>query len=43
MMSEELDSNSFNRNYRALKDTADWLSQQKEPYIDQFVPNVERA
>jgi exodeoxyribonuclease VII small subunit len=26
-----------------LKQTADWLSQQKEPDIDQLVPKVERA
>jgi hypothetical protein len=32
-MSEEiqLDSASFNKNYTVLKDTADWLSTQKEP------------
>jgi len=42
-MSEELDSNSFNKSYQVLKQTADWLSQQKEPDIDQLVPKVERA
>jgi exodeoxyribonuclease VII small subunit len=42
-MSEELDSNSFNKNYKVLKETADWLSTQKEPDIDQLVPKVERA
>jgi exodeoxyribonuclease VII small subunit len=42
-MSEELDSNSFNKSYQVLKLTADWLSQQKEPDIDQLVPKVERA
>jgi exodeoxyribonuclease VII small subunit len=42
-MSDELDSTSFNKNYKVLKDTADWLSAQKEPDIDQLVPKVERA
>jgi exodeoxyribonuclease VII small subunit len=42
-MSEELDSNSFNKNYKVLKETADWLSTQKEPDIDQLVPKVEHA
>jgi exodeoxyribonuclease VII small subunit len=42
-MSEDLDSTSFNKNYRILKETADWLSQQKEPDIDQLVPKVEKA
>jgi hypothetical protein len=42
-MSEELDSNSFNKSYQVLKQTADWLSTQKEPDIDQLVPKVERA
>jgi exodeoxyribonuclease VII small subunit len=42
-MSEELDSNSFNKSYQVLKQTADWLSSQKEPDIDQLVPKVERA
>ncbi len=43
-MSEDvLDSGSFNKNYRVLKDTADWLSKQEEPDIDQLVPKVERA
>jgi exodeoxyribonuclease VII small subunit len=42
-MSEELDSSSFNKSYKVLKETADWLSQQKEPDIDQLVPKVERA
>ncbi len=43
-MSEEvLDSSSFNKNYRVLKEAADWLSKQEEPDIDQHVPNVERA
>jgi exodeoxyribonuclease VII small subunit len=44
-MSEEiqLDSTSFNKNYKVLKDTADWLSTQKEPDIDQLVPMVETA
>jgi exodeoxyribonuclease VII small subunit len=42
-MSEELDSGSFNKNYRVLKEAADWLSGQKEPDIDQLVPKVERA
>jgi exodeoxyribonuclease VII small subunit len=42
-MSEELDSQSFNKNYRVLKETADWLSGQKEPDIDQLVLRVERA
>jgi exodeoxyribonuclease VII small subunit len=42
-MSEELDSSSFNKSYKVLKETADWLSTQKEPDIDQLVPKVERA
>jgi exonuclease VII small subunit len=44
-MSDEnqLDSASFNKNYKVLKDTADWLSTQKEPDIDQLVPKVEKA
>jgi exodeoxyribonuclease VII small subunit len=42
-MSDDLDSQSFNSNYRVLKETADWLSGQKEPDIDQLVPRVERA
>ncbi len=44
-MSDEtpLDSTSFNKNYQVLKQTADWLSQQKEPDIDQLVPKVEKA
>lgn len=42
-MSDDLDSGSFNKNYRVLKETADWLSGQKEPDIDQLVPRVERA
>ncbi|MDB5350080.1 MAG: hypothetical protein JWN86_1327 [Planctomycetota bacterium] len=40
---QELDSASFNKNYRVLKETADWLSGQKEPDIDQLVPKVETA
>jgi exodeoxyribonuclease VII small subunit len=45
VMSDEnqLDSTSFNKNYRILKDTADWLSNQKEPDIDQLVPKIEKA
>ena len=44
-MSDEipLDSTSFNKNYQVLKQTADWLSQQKEPDIDQLVPKVEKG
>jgi len=44
-MSDEnqLDSTSFNKNYQVLKQTADWLSNQKEPDIDQLVPKVEKA
>ena len=42
-MSDELDGASFNKNYKVLKETADWLSQQKEPDIDQLVPKVEKA
>src|SRR4051812_44491769 len=42
-MTEELDSTSFNENYKVLKATADWLSTQKEPDIDQLVPKVETA
>ena len=42
-MSDEdgLDSQSYNKNYKVLKDTADWLSKQDEPDIDQLVPRVE--
>ncbi len=43
MSEQELDSASFNKNYRVLKETADWLSRQEEPDIDQLVPRVERA
>jgi exodeoxyribonuclease VII small subunit len=39
----ESESASFNKNYQILKQTADWLSQQKEPDIDQLVPKVEAA
>ena len=44
-MSDEnqLDSTSFNKSYKVLKETADWLSTQKEPDIDQLVPKVGRA
>ena len=42
-MSIDLDGGGFNANYRVLKETADWLSGQKEPDIDQLVPRVERA
>src|SRR3954454_19103566 len=42
-MSEDLDGASFNMNYKILKETADWLSGQKEPDIDQLVPRVETA
>jgi exodeoxyribonuclease VII small subunit len=42
-MSDTQDTASFNKNYKVLKDTADWLSQQKEPDIDQLVPKVESA
>src|SRR3954452_9977141 len=42
-MSSDLDSTSFNKNYKVLKETADWLSGQKEPDIDQLVPKVEKA
>jgi exodeoxyribonuclease VII small subunit len=42
-VSDQPDSLSFNKNYKILKDTADWLSQQKEPDIDQLVPKVEIA
>src|SRR5271165_4875979 len=44
-MSDEipLDSTSFNKNYKVLKETADWLSTQKEPDIDQLVPKVKKA
>jgi exodeoxyribonuclease VII small subunit len=41
--SANLDSSKFNKNYKILKETADWLSQQQEPDIDQLVPKVERA
>ena len=43
MSEPEMDSGSFNKNYRILKETADWLSKQEEPDIDQLVPKVERA
>jgi exodeoxyribonuclease VII small subunit len=36
-------STGFNENYKVLKDTADWLSDQAEPDIDQLVPKVEKA
>jgi exonuclease VII small subunit len=39
----QLHSTSFNKNYKVLKETADWLSTQKEPDIDQLVPKVEKA
>ena len=39
----DLDSTSYNKNYKVLKETADWLSTQKEPDIDQLVPKVEKA
>jgi exodeoxyribonuclease VII small subunit len=39
----QLDSSSFNKNYQVLKQTADWLSTQKEPDIDQLVPKVDKA
>jgi exodeoxyribonuclease VII small subunit len=42
-MSDDLDIGSFNKNYQILKQTADWLSGQKEPDIDQLVPKVEKA
>jgi exodeoxyribonuclease VII small subunit len=37
------DSSKFSKQYKILKETADWLSQQTEPDIDQLVPRVERA
>jgi exodeoxyribonuclease VII small subunit len=40
---QALDSQSFNKNYKVLKDTADWLAKQEEPDIDQLVPRVEKA
>jgi exodeoxyribonuclease VII small subunit len=40
---QELDRDSFNKNYAILKQTADWLSKQAEPDIDQLVPKVELA
>ena len=42
-MSDDLDGASFNKNYKILKETADWLSNQKEPDIDRLVPRVETA
>src|ERR1700712_1027666 len=42
-MSDTSNTASFNKNYKVLKDAADWLSQQKEPDIDQLVPKVESA
>src|SRR4051812_25485656 len=38
-----LDGQSYNKNYKVLKETADWLSKQEEPDIDQLVPRVEKA
>jgi exodeoxyribonuclease VII small subunit len=38
-----VDSTRFYKNYKVLKDTADWLSSQKEPDIDQLVSKVEKA
>ena len=38
-----MDSESFNKNYKVLKETADWLTKQGEPDIDQLVPRVETA
>ena len=38
-----LDSESFNKNYKVLKETADWLTKQGEPDIDQLVPKIETA
>jgi exodeoxyribonuclease VII small subunit len=43
MSEQELYSSSFNKNYRILKETADWLSTQEEPDIDQLVPRVDLA
>lgn len=43
LIENQLDSTSFNKKYKVLKDTADWLSSQKEPDIDQVVPKVEKA
>ena len=40
---QALDSQSFNKNYKLLKETADWLARQEEPDIDQLVPRVEMA
>ena len=42
-MSDETTGAGFNASYRVLKETADWLSSQKEPDIDQLVPRVETA
>ena len=42
-MSDELDAASFNKNYKILRETADWLSNQKEPDIDRLVPRAETA
>jgi exodeoxyribonuclease VII small subunit len=43
MSEPEPDSEGFNKNYRVLRETADRLSRQEEPDIDQLVPRVERA
>jgi exonuclease VII small subunit len=45
MMSDETkrECAGFNDNYRILKETADWLSDQAEPDIDELVPKVENA
>ena len=42
-LAPDLDATSFNKNYKILKETADWLSSQKEPDIDRLVPRVETA
>src|SRR3954464_7217119 len=40
---QDLDGASFNNDCKVLKGSADWLSNQKEPDIDQLVPKVETA
>lgn len=37
------ESGIFRKNYDLLKETAEWLSRQEEPDIDQLVPHVGRA
>lgn len=40
---DQLDSNSFNKNYQILKDTADELAADNDPDIDALIPKVQKA